>query len=58
MKIVQIAVSAEIHKRLKEEAWRRRTTMADTLRAVLNEHLPRLGTPDTAQPASEVTVNG
>jgi len=41
MKTLQFTVTDDLHLRLKDEAWRRRLTMADTLRAVMNEHLPQ-----------------
>jgi hypothetical protein len=44
MKTVQFTMTDELHQRLKETAWNRRKTQADTLRAVLDETLLRSAT--------------
>jgi hypothetical protein len=40
MKTVQITLPDELHQRLKDVAWSRRKTLADTFRAILDENLP------------------
>jgi predicted DNA-binding protein len=40
MKTIQITLPDDLHQRLKDTAWSRRKTQADTLRDVLDENLP------------------
>ncbi len=58
MKVVQLTITDEVHARLREHAWRRRMTQADTVRALLDEHLPKIDSKEEDdQPAAEV-ANG
>ncbi len=60
MKIVQLTITTEAHSRLKELAWQRRTSMAQTLRDLLDEHLPPVVEPsqDSRTEACEGAANG
>jgi len=40
MKTMQFTFSDDLHKRLKNEAWKRKDSMGNTVRAVLDERLP------------------
>jgi predicted DNA-binding protein len=40
MKTTQFTLTDEQHRRLKEEARKRGATQADTMRALIEEHLP------------------
>ncbi len=50
MKTVYLVLDDTLHARLKEAAWRDRRTLGDTLRAVLDKHLPEAAPEATTAP--------
>ncbi len=50
MKHMYLVLDDALHARLKEAAWKDRKTLGDTLRAVLEKHLPEATPAATTAP--------
>ena len=50
MKSIYLIIDDTLHTRLKEAAWKDRKTLGDTLRAVLDKHLPEATPAATTAP--------
>lgn len=50
MKNIYLVLDDTLHTRLREAAWKGRKTLGDTLRAVLDEHLPEAAPEESRAP--------